>query len=218
MTFAPRGPVPVFPLPGVVLFPHAVLPLRVFELRYRTLLRDALAGERQIAMATLRPGWEADYEGSPAFHDLGCVGACEDVTWQPDDCYQLSVRGLSRVRFTGQAREFPYRACTVEALPEAPYAEDDPVTALVRRELMEACSRLLPLGGEAWLMPPLLEPDAAYERMVATLAQCLRLPGEDKLELLALDSVIERGRRLVERMRRFAPPPRRPPPPRGEHN
>jgi peroxiredoxin Q/BCP len=68
MDQAPRRPVPVFPLPGVVLFPGAEMRLHVFELRYRTMVRDALSGERLIALATLSPGWERDYEASPAFH------------------------------------------------------------------------------------------------------------------------------------------------------
>ena len=110
-------PVPVFPLPDVVLFPHARLPLHVFELRYRTLVRDALSGPRTLAIATLRPGWEGDYHGSPAFHDLGCLARFEQVEWLPNDCYDLKLVGVERVRFQRVAREFPYRACVVEPLP-----------------------------------------------------------------------------------------------------
>ena len=66
-----RRLIPLFPLPGVVLFPGAEMRLHVFELRYRTMVRDALSGERLIALATLSPGWERDYEASPAFHSLG---------------------------------------------------------------------------------------------------------------------------------------------------
>jgi Lon protease-like protein len=47
--------VPVFPLPELVLFPGATVPLHVFELRYRTLVRDALSRDRTIALALLQP-------------------------------------------------------------------------------------------------------------------------------------------------------------------
>ena len=97
MENVPRQPVPVFPLPNVVLFPHAILPLHVFELRYRTMVRDALSGERLVALALLKPGWEGEYQGSPAFHELGCLARFEAVEWLPDDCYDLKVLGLSRV-------------------------------------------------------------------------------------------------------------------------
>ena len=51
MSAAAKRPVPVFPLSDVVLFPHAPLPLHVFELRYRTMVRDALSGDREFAIA-----------------------------------------------------------------------------------------------------------------------------------------------------------------------
>jgi hypothetical protein len=86
-------PVPVFPLPGIVLFPGTTLPLHVFELRYRTMVRDALSGGRQLAMAVLKPGWELDYYGSPEFHDLGCLVRFDEVEWLPNDCYDLRVTG-----------------------------------------------------------------------------------------------------------------------------
>ena len=50
--------IPIFPLPNVVLFPAALLPLHIFEPRYRTMVGDALEGERLIGMVMLRPGWE----------------------------------------------------------------------------------------------------------------------------------------------------------------
>jgi uncharacterized protein len=58
--------IPIFPLPNVVLFPNVFLPLHIFELRYRAMVTDALAGDRIIGMALLRPGFEVEYEGTPA--------------------------------------------------------------------------------------------------------------------------------------------------------
>jgi Lon protease-like protein len=193
----------VFPLPGVVLFPGAEMSLHVFELRYRTMVREALSGERRIALATLVPGWEADYEGSPAFHPLGCVARFEDVSWLPNDCYDLRVRGLLRVHFGPPAREFPYRACPVEVLDEAPYTESDPLSQMARASLLEERVRLGPLGLEAWLAPPKLADDAPLSVVVAVLATAARLPAAEKLALLASDDVIERARRLQEALHRL---------------
>jgi Lon protease-like protein len=203
MDQAPRRPVPVFPLPGVVLFPGAEMSLHVFELRYRTLVREALSGERLVALATLSTGWERDYEGSPAFEPLGCVARFEDVTWLPNDHYELRVRGTLRVRFGRVAREFPYRACTVEPLADAPYTELDPLPQMARQALLEERARLGPLGLEAWLAPPTFADDAPLADVVAALATAVRLPADDKLVLLALDDVVERARRLHEAMRRL---------------
>jgi Lon protease-like protein len=181
--------------------------LHVFELRYRTMVRDALSvsGERRIALATLMPGWEVDYQGSPAFHPLGCVARFEEVSWLPNDCYDLRVRGTLRVRFGRPAREFPYRACPVEPLEDAPYTESDPLTRMARQSLLEQRSRLGPLGLEAWLAPPRLADDAPLAIVVAELATAVRLPTAEKLALLEHDDVVERAHRLLEALHRLGP-------------
>ena len=205
-----RGPaaVPVFPLPDVVLFPGVRLPLHVFELRYRTMVRDALSGGRTLAIATLQPGWNHDYQGSPAFHPIGCLARFDQVEWLPNDCYDLLVTGTERVRFGRVVREFPYRACEVEVLPVTPYDEDDPLVGMERHALLAEMRRLLPLGERAWCVTPVTQGDAGFEATVNMLAQSLRLDTTARLELLAQDSAVERARRLGELMRRIqAPPP-----------
>ena len=201
----PKRPVPVFPLPNLVLFPEVELPLHVFELRYRTMVREALSSERWLAMATLKPGWEADYHDSPAYHDLGCLGRFEDVEWLPNDCYNLRLLGMRRVRFGRVAREFPYRACLVEVLDDAPFDEDDPPAQMERAALLETARKLLPLGSEAWLAPPRTGDDAPFEAVVNSIAQCARIATSAKLELLAVDSVVDRARYLHEHLKRFRP-------------
>ena len=205
MDWAPKQPLPVFPLPGVVLFPHAEMRLHVFELRYRAMVRDALSGERLIALATLVPGWERDYQGSPEFHDLGCVARVEDVEWLPNDHYELRIVGTVRVHFGRVVREFPYRACAVEPVPEAPYSEDDPLATMARQGLLAEQARLAPLGDEAWMAPPVLEPTAPLATVVGALATAIRLPADHKLALLAEDSVVERARLLRDRLRLLGP-------------
>ena len=193
----PRQPVPVFPLPNVVLFPHAVVPLHVFELRYRTMVRDALAGERLIALALLEPGWESEYHGSPAFHDLGCLARFEEAEWLPDGCYDLKLLGLSRVRLGTPVREFPYRAVRVELLPEAPYTEDDPVVMSERRVLLDLYRRLVgwPERQAEGAGPG---DDLPFVSLVNGVCMAAPLEAEERLGLLALDSVVERGHRACE--------------------
>ena len=197
METEPRQPVPVFPLPNVVLFPHAVVPLHVFELRYRTMVRDALAGERLIALALLQPGWEGEYHGSPAFHDLGCLARFEQAEWLPDGCYDLKLLGLSRVRLGTPVREFPYRAVRVELLPEAPYTEDDPVVMSERRVLLDLYRRLV---GRPERQAEGAGPgdDLPFVSLVNGVCMAAPLEAGERLGLLALDSVVERGHRVCE--------------------
>src|SRR5262249_61215492 len=105
---APRagsaGPARLFPLPTLVLFPHVLQPLHIFEPRYRQMTADALAGDRLIAMALLRPGWEKDYEGRPPIYSVICVGRIVAEKRLPDGRFNILLRGVSRARVR---RELP---------------------------------------------------------------------------------------------------------------
>ena len=92
------GKARLFPLPNLVLFPHVMQPLHVFEPRYRQMTADALAGDRLIALVLLRPGWEADYEGRPPVFPVACLGHVVADKQLPDGRYNLLLRGLSRLR------------------------------------------------------------------------------------------------------------------------
>ena len=114
------GTVRLFPLPNVVLFPQVMLPLHVFEPRYRRLTADALAGDRLITMALLRPGWEADYHGRPAVYSAGCAGRLERCEPLEDGRFNILLRGLSRFRVVEEHAGEPYRLATVEVLSDEP--------------------------------------------------------------------------------------------------
>src|SRR3954471_16357024 len=92
------GIVRLFPLPNLVLFPHVAQPLHIFEPRYRQLMADALDGDRLIAMATLRPGWEEEYHKRPPIHDMVCLGKIRQEKRLPDGRYDLLLQGVCRAR------------------------------------------------------------------------------------------------------------------------
>jgi Lon protease-like protein len=194
--FAPKHPVPVFPLPRLVLFPHTILPLHVFELRYRTMVREALSGERMLAIAQLEPGYEKDYHGSPPFHSLGCLARIEEVEWLPNDSYDLKVLGLSRVRLERIVKEFPYRSARVSMMPEAPYTEEDPLPQMEKSALRATCTRwlakLAELSGTQSSGGP--SEHLRYEVLVNGACMLLGADQADHLALLGMDSVMERGR------------------------
>ncbi len=86
------GWAPLFPLPNVVHFPHLLLPLHIFEPRYRQMVGDSLSGSRMIAMALLKPGF-ATTEGSPPIHDTVCLGRITAEQNAPDGRYYLVAAG-----------------------------------------------------------------------------------------------------------------------------
>lgn len=196
MLFEPKYPVPVFPLPQLALFPRTTVALHVFELRYRAMVRDAVRADRVIAMALLQPGWERDYHGSPAFFPLGCLGRIEHVEWQPNDCYDLRLAGLARVHIDQVVREHPYRLARVHAIDQEPLPDGDPLVELERRALFDAFTRV----ANAFGSPHALGADTPLEALVNHVCMSLTVDPSEKLELLGLDSLLERSQRVRQKM------------------
>src|SRR5256714_7050907 len=90
--------VPLFPLPNVVLFPRAILPLHIFEERYKAMTADVLRGDRLIAIALLHPGWEKDYYSAPKVDPVVCVGEILSHERLPDGKYNFLLQGQTRAR------------------------------------------------------------------------------------------------------------------------
>jgi uncharacterized protein len=114
------GTVPLFPLSNVVLFPHAFLPLHIFEPRYRAMTLEALQGERMISMAFFQPGWEKDYYGNPPVRDIVGVGKILSHEKQPDGRYNIVLYGVARARIVEVVSTDPYRTAKVELLGDRP--------------------------------------------------------------------------------------------------
>jgi uncharacterized protein len=138
--------VPLFPLPNVVLFPRAVLPLHIFEERYKAMTADALRGNRQIAMALLGHGWEKNYHGKPPIDPVVCVGTILSHERLADGRYNFLLQGTSRARIVRELDEWPYRVAELQPLDEAPVMEID--LAEARRRLIRTFqdARLLATG------------------------------------------------------------------------
>ncbi len=110
-------PVGLFPLPNVVLLPGAVLPLQVFEDRYRAMVADALEERELIAMALLQPGYEPLYHTNLAeIHPVVCVGRIAEHVCLPDGRYFLNLLGLCRARVRTEDRDGAYRRAMVDPM------------------------------------------------------------------------------------------------------
>lgn len=193
--------VPVFPLPNVVLLPGALLPLHVFEPRYREMTEDVVAGRRRMAVALLRPGFQADYHGRPPIHLVCGIGEVIRHELRADGRWDILLAGLARARVR---EELPptraYRVILAESLRDSP-ARDPLALGAWQRELVASWSRLAPYlpssvrdicqrsqddeGAGAWA-----------DRIAATL---IADPDERQLLLEELDPG-ERLCRLVQRL------------------
>jgi Lon protease-like protein len=109
--------VPVFPLPQVVLFPGALLPLYVFEPRYREMTSDVIAGSGVLAIALLKPGFEPLYETRRApIHSTIGLGQVVGSKKVQGENYRILLRGIGRARIVEESDERIYRLAQIEPL------------------------------------------------------------------------------------------------------
>lgn len=142
---------PIFPLGNCVLLPHGLLPLHIFEPRYRELTRDCLRTSRVMAIARLCRDGAHDAYGRPAVHPtagLGHILASEEL---PDGRYMLVLRGIGRVQII---REHPptraYRCVQARTLDDARTTAPDEMAGDYK-QLITLCDHLahvLPQGGD----------------------------------------------------------------------
>ncbi len=116
--------VPVFPLPNLVFFPKTLLPLHIFEARYRRMVENAHLHDSLIGMFLLREGWEKNYFGSPAVHEVGCVGKIQFSEKLDDGKYNILLYGISRARIVRFVQDRPYRIAKVRYLREEKFSPE----------------------------------------------------------------------------------------------
>lgn len=123
----PTNPVPVFPLPGVFLYPHQVLPLHVFEPRYRQLVGDLLDGPGRFVIGTVTQGQSRTRPPAQPPELLPVAGLGEILRHEklPDGRYQIWVLGLSRVRIDEVPSDRLYRQVRCAPFVEIDASEDE---------------------------------------------------------------------------------------------
>jgi Lon protease-like protein len=196
---------PLFPLPNVVLFPAALLPLHIFEPRYRAMVGDALEGERLIGMVMLRPGWETDYDGVPSVYPVGCAGFITHADRLPDGRYNILLRGLEKFRIVQErhARDGIelYRVARVESIAEAPSHRVVEAISEARKKLERLIAKQLRRSTDETIPK-----DVPDDDLVHAIAQ--HLEPLEKQALLECDGLLERCHTLIEllEMRMMAAP------------
>ena len=108
--------VPVMTLPETVFFPQALLPLHIFEPRYRQMLRDVLARDRLFAVARLDPVLAAKPGAMEPANPVACVGIVRACQKADSDTSNLLLQGICRVEIQHVVREHPYRLAAVRPL------------------------------------------------------------------------------------------------------
>ena len=185
----------LFPLPEVVLFPGTILPLHIFEPRYRRMVADALEGDRTIGMAMLEPGWE-EAGDNPRIRAVGGAGRIVESEELPDGRFNILLEGRFRYRIVHeQDVSTPYRVASIEEIASVPFPAEEDET----RARGKAAGLFEGLRGSMELAPMPQEALSA-ERFASEMALRLRHTPPELQALLETDSLAARFDSLIARM------------------
>ncbi len=192
------GRLPLFPLPNVVHFPCTLLPLHIFEPRYRQMVADAASSEGCIGMVLLKPGWEPSYHLNPAVHATACLGKMVETTKLPDGRYNIVLCGVRRVRILDIVSDRPYRTARVSLLDEMPIDGQEVDAKALRDRLLVLAETVPPALLRHKKLPCALRKlDAPLGCCCDLMADSLNLPVDAKQELLEELEPFARARKLI---------------------
>ena len=186
--------IPIFPLPGALLFPRAQLPLHIFEPRYRTMITDALEGERLIGMVQPR-----DHHEPPGLFQTGCIGLLVGSEELEDGRFNIVLEGVSRFRIAREAVvDTPYRQVDADRTGFGDEAEQEPLASIQRAELERESRRYADALGYSvdWEAVTRLDD----EMLVNGIAQIAPLDISSKQALLEAADLRTRADLLVQFM------------------
>jgi len=187
----------LFPLPGFVVFPHAVVPLHIFEPRYRELTEDALAGDRRIALVKIRPGENWREVEDPAIEPVACLGSILDSRRLPDGRYNVLFVGRKRARILTECPKTRlYRRAEVELLEDRyPPERADALGEELRRLFRSVIAGQGRVEAE---FNRLLDGNPPLGDMTDLMSHYLGLSHELKQSLLNEPRVDHRARRMIQ--------------------
>lgn len=195
----------LFPLPELVVFPHVVQALHIFEPRYRSMLADTLQGDHLIAMATLLPSLK-EQGPSPSIAPQVCLTRILSEKRLPDGCSNILVLGVRRAAIV---RELPlvrpYREAELRLVPDCLDGVSSPAADVLHQELKERSSQVLSIACPGLSLEEVFGQKAHLGLLTDLLAYAMPLSTDDKLTLLSESGCLARARKLIECMRRWEP-------------
>jgi Lon protease-like protein len=132
-------------LPNVTLFPHALLPLFIFEPRYREMLAWALEHDRMFCLALMKPGVK-EAVSVDDFHHVAGLGLIRACVGHEDGTSHLILQGLARVEFTKFIQDAPFRIARLRALPNEPATPEE--AEALSAQILEFCAHYRAKGAE----------------------------------------------------------------------
>ncbi len=214
------GTTRLFPLPNLVVFPHVVQPLHIFESRYVEMLEDAIANDSLIAMGLLLPGWEGQYEGRPPVDPIVCLGRVLSHSPTKDNRYNILLGGISRARIVNELPpKQSFREIEIKLLQDTKPAPDDTESLELHASLVAAFRQLMPENAAAHKqLSDILDKESELGTLTDLISYALPLDLAFRQTLLAELDVIQRTRLLLDQLNYAEQASDRPFPPEFSEN
>jgi len=191
--------IPVFPLPGALLLPRAVLPLNIFEPRYLAMLDDALRSDHRL-IGMIQPRSDGASGCSPPLQSIGCVGRITSLSETDDGRYLIALTGVCRFRIKREIEGFtPYRRVEANWAPfERDLDGEDLDASFSRSAFLKLLSRYFDIANLTGDWDTLKEADE--EMLVNSLSMLCPFAVQEKQALLESPDLEDRRKTLMALM------------------
>lgn len=199
------GLVRLFPLPDLVVFPHAMQPLHIFEPRYCDMLADSLASDRLIAMATLIDGPLALPQTRPSIHRTVCIGRIVSHVETDEGTHNILLIGAKRARVRHEvATNRSFRLAEVEVAPDIQPPGQTAAVQSLKAAVLAAFAEIIPASATVQQnLHQLMDSQMALGPITDIISFTLPLGTAAKLRLLEHDDITRRARLLIELLNQF---------------
>lgn len=196
------GVVRLFPLPNLVLFPHVIQALHIFEPRYCDMLTEALESDHLITMALLVPGWESQFQGKPNLGNTVCIGRIISHTPTDDGRHNILMAGLQRARIIEELDvDTSFRQATVELIDDIVPEEFKAASDEHRKTLLGVFRSMIPQdAANSKTFADLLTQQLPLGILTDIIAYAVNLPIAIKQLLLGEANVQIRFETLLEHL------------------
>lgn len=193
------GQVRLFPLPGLVLFPHAMQPLHLFEPRYVEMLHESLASDQLITMATLLDPFSTPGNGDPPVSRTVCIGKIVSHAEVGGDRHNVLLIGVRRAKIRRELETVrPFRSAQVDLIDDFYVPAAASKRKELKRRLLTSFGKIIPAkAGSQQSLHDLMAGQMGVGPITDIIAYTLPFAPEDKLKLLEMSDVDARAEQLI---------------------
>ncbi|XZE18518.1 LON peptidase substrate-binding domain-containing protein [Pirellulaceae bacterium SH449] len=196
------GVVRLFPLPNLVLFPHVIQALHIFEPRYCEMLSDSLESDHFITMALLIPGWESHIDRKPKIGQHVCIGRIISHSPTDDGRHNILLAGISRAKLVEELdMDTPFRQAIVELIDDVVPADSVHHLDEYRDHLLAVFRTMIPQdAANSKTFGDLLTQQLPLGILTDIIAYAVNIPIDVKHKLLGEPNVIARYELLMQNL------------------